>query len=65
MMTQVLLPQMKTDEEEEDIDDVMERGKVKETHHKVDDKDDEEKRNETGLKRVARFKREDDERKYR
>ena len=31
-MTQFLLPKMmKTDEEEEDIDDVMERGKVKET----------------------------------
>ena len=65
MMTQVPLPQMKTEEEEEDIDDVMERGKIKETHHKVDDKDDEEKRTETGLERVARLKREDDERKDR
>ena len=40
---------MKTNEGEEDIDDVMERGKIKETHHKDDDKDDEEKRNNTGL----------------
>jgi hypothetical protein len=30
LMTQFLLPHMKTDEEAEDIDDVMERGKIKE-----------------------------------
>ena len=34
-------------------------------YHKDDDKDEEEKRNEIGLERVARLTREDDKRKDR
>ena len=43
----------------------MERGKIKETHHKDADEDDEEERNETGLKGDGRLSREDDKRKER
>ena len=35
----------------------MERGKTKETHHKDDGEDNEEKRNKTGLEGVARLTR--------
>ena len=41
----------------------MERGKIKETHHKDDDEDGEEERNKIGLERDAVLARGDDKRK--